>query len=297
MKKRDYTRREFLQGSTAAAAAGALYFSLPGEMLGKGEKKTKVVLIRHRDVLDEMNKPRGAVVQQMLDEAVSALTEVADPVRAWKKLIRPDDTVGIKTNAWRYIPTPKELEDSIRRRVMDAGVDEKRISINDRGVRKDPVFRNATALINARPLRTHHWSGVGTLLKNYIMFVENPSDYHPDTCADLAKIWELPVVKGKTRLNILVCLTPQFHGVGPHSYSPEHVWSYNGLLVGFDPVAVDSVGVRILMAKRKLYFKDDRPLNPPPKHIFLADTRHGLGTADPDKIELIRLGWMEEALI
>ncbi len=45
------------------------------------------------------------------------------------------------------------------------------------------------------------------------------------------------------------------------------------------------------------YFGEDRPLNPPPKHIFLADTRYHLGTADPESIELITLGWKEGMLI
>ena len=176
-------------------------------------------------------------------------------------------------------------------------MDEKNISVNDQQVLRDPVFRDATALINVRPLRTHNWSGVGSLIKNYIMFVDTPESYHGDSCADLAKIWKLPSVEGKTRLNILVVLTPLFHGIGPHHYNPKYTWAYKGLLVGFDPVAVDATGVRILQAKRRAFFEEDRPLNPPPKHVFLADTRHHLGTADPEKINLVRLGWQEDSLI
>jgi hypothetical protein len=129
------------------------------------------------------------------------------------------------------------------------------------------------------------------------MFTRTPWDHHDDSCADLAKLWKLPMVDGKTRLNILVMLTPQFHGVGPHNFAPEYTWPYKGLIVGLDPVAVDSTGVRILIARRKEHFKEDRPLNPPPKHVFLADTRHHLGTADPDKIELVKIGWEEGILI
>jgi hypothetical protein len=55
--------------------------------------------------------------------------------------------------------------------------------------------------------------------------------------------------------------------------------------------------VRLLVATRKEYFKEDRPINPPPKSIFMADTRHHLGTADPEKIELVKLGWEEGILI
>jgi hypothetical protein len=135
------------------------------------------------------------------------------------------------------------------------------------------------------------------MIKNYIIFTEDPSTYHPDSCADLASIWELPIVRGKTRLNILVLFTPLFHGMGPHHYSPDYTWPYKGMLVGFDPVAVDATGVRILLAKRKQHFGEDRPLNPPPKHVFLADTRYHLGTADPQNIELIKLGWDDNSLL
>ena len=69
------------------------------------------------------------------------------------------------------------------------------------------------------------------------------------------------------------------------------------MIIGFDPVAVDSTGVRILQAKRKDYFGEMRPLNPPPKHVFLADSRHHLGTADPNKIKLIKLGYKENNFV
>ncbi|MCK4700163.1 MAG: DUF362 domain-containing protein, partial [Bacteroidales bacterium] len=198
---------------------------------------------------------------------------------------------------WSHLPTPKALEEILKERVLDAGVQKQNISVRDQGILKDPVFQKSTALINVRPMRTHNWSGVGTLIKNYIVFTKKPWTYHPDTCADLAKLWKLPGVAGKTRLNILVMLTPLFHGTGPHHFNKEFIWKYNGLLIGFDPVAVDSVGVSILENKRKEYFGEERPLNPPAKHILLADTRHKLGNADPEKIKLVTIGWKEGILL
>ena len=297
MSKNVLTRREFLKTSASAAMAGALFLNAPDRLFAAGDEKTRVVLIRNKDVLDDLNAPKPDVLQKMLDEAVAALVGESDPAKAWQTIAGPDDVVGIKSNIWQSLGTPEALEDAIENRLLEAGVDEKSISINDQQVLRDPVFRDATALINVRPLRTHNWSGVGSLIKNYIMFVDTPSSYHGDSCADLAKIWKLPSVEGKTRLNILVVLTPLFHGIGPHHYNPKYTWAYKGLLVGFDPVAVDATGVRILQAKRRAFFEEDRPLNPPPKHVFLADTRHHLGTADPEKIDLVRLGWQEDSLI
>ncbi len=297
MKNRLKTRRDFLKGSASATAAGLLYLSFGEKAFGSTEKKTRVVLVRDEHVINNLNKPQPGIVKKMLDDAVTALLDVDDPLKAWQKIVRPNDVVGIKTNVWRHLSTTSAVENAIKKRLIDVGVAKENIGLNDRGILNDPIFQKATALINARPLRTHHWSGVGSLIKNYIMFVKKPAEYHPDSCADLAKIWFLPSIKGKTRLNVLVLFTPLFHGVGPHHFSPQYIWAFKGLIVGLDPVAVDAVGVKILQEKRNQFFKENRPLNPPPKHIFLADTRYHLGTANPEKIELIKLGWKKDILI
>ena len=297
MANKNLTRREFLKTGTLAVAAGTLFINLPNELFGQSNSKTRVVLIRNKDVLDKNSNMNSEILNQMMDEAVRTLFGAMDASTAWKKIIKPTDIVGIKTNVWKYLPTPVELEAALKNRVMEAGVSEDSIAIDDRGVLDNPIFKKATVLINTRPMRTHYWSGVGSLLKNYIMFTESPADYHPDSCADLAAIWKLPIVKDKTKLNILVMLTPLFHSVGAHGYSSEYVWSYKGLIIGVDPVACDAVGLKIIQAKRKSYFKEDKPLNPPAKHIELADTRHHLGTADLNKIELIKLGWQDDILI
>lgn len=297
MKRRIITRRDFLRIATVAPIAGMAACSVKAEKKAEIQKKARVVLIRDQDALLSFKKPDPEVIQRMLDEAVRTLLGEKETLSAWKRLVKPSDTVGIKSNVWSYIPTTWEVEEAIKRRVMDVGVPEENIGIDDRGVRRNPIFQRASALINARPARTHHWSGMGSCIKNYIMFVPRASDYHRDSCADLATIWKDYNLKDKTRLNILVMLTPLFHGIGPHHYSEKYVWEYKGLLVSQDPVAVDSIGARILQAKRREFFGEEKPLQPPAKHIFLADTRHHLGVSDPGKIELIKLGWQEGALI
>jgi uncharacterized Fe-S center protein len=189
------------------------------------------------------------------------------------------------------------LENILQDRLVAAGVQEHNISVDDRGVRTNPIFRDCTALINVRPMRTHHWSGLGTLLKNYIMFVSQPWMYHGNACEKLGAIWQKPPVKGKTRLNILVMLTPLFHGVGPHHYSKSYIWPYRGLIVSTDPVAVDATGAGIIQAKRNEYFGKEKPISPRPLHIEAADTKYGLGNSHPARIELIKLGWNKDILI
>lgn len=60
---------------------------------------------------------------------------------------------------------------------------------------------------------------------------------------------------------------------------------------------MDTVGARIIKAKRRANFGEDRALNPQAHHIDFADTRYTLGNADPAKIDLVRLGHAEGSLI
>ncbi|MHB8056118.1 MAG: DUF362 domain-containing protein [Candidatus Aminicenantales bacterium] len=311
MKVKKLTRRDFLMTAAVAPFASAVGCScltcpkpVPGVPPAAGRAritsmshKSRVVLIRDAAAVGENRATNAAVIRKMLDDAVTTLFGESDPVAAWKHIVGPGDTVGVKTNIWKYLATGPELEEAIRGRLVDAGVSADRIAIADRGVLDNPIFQQATVLINARPARVHYWAGMGSCLKNYIMFVPKPSDYHDDACANLGAIWKLPPVKDRTRLNILSMLTPQYHNIGPRGFSEQYLWTYGGLIVGQDVVAVDATGYSVIRAKRLEVFGEDKPLETSAHHIQLADTRHGLGKSNPDDIELIRLGWDEKILI
>jgi hypothetical protein len=295
MSESTMTRRDFLRTTGAAALVGTAGMSLLAEQ--DALKKARVILIRHQNVIDKDGIVNRAIIEEMLDESMAKLLDVKSADKAWSQILKPSDIVGIKTNVWRYLRTPLELEQAMKARIMAAGVQEKNIGFDDRGVLSNPVFGQATALINVRPMRAHNWSGVGGCLKNYIMFTPNPPDYHPDSCIDLGAIWKFPSVSGKTRLNILVMLTPQFHCMGPHHFDKEYTWQYKGMIVGTDPVAVDAVGLKIIEAQRSVYFKEETPMRPPVRHIKAAQDRHGIGIADLNRIDLVKIGLSEGILI
>ena len=295
-KNRIITRRDFLRTGSCVVMGGLMGLPVLSKASAGKTQKSKVVLIRDSAAVDGTSL-RSNILEEMLDEAVTSLLGVTDVKSAWQELVRPADIVGIKSNAWSPLPTPAALEDAIAVRLMGAGVREENIAVDDRGIRRNPVFKNSTALINIRPMRTHHWAGLGTLLKNYIMFVSQPWMYHGNACERLAAIWQQPEIIGKTRLNILVMLTPQFHGVGPHHFSQRYIWPYGGLIVSTDPVAADATGARIIQAKRLEYFGEDKPISPPPRHIEAADVKFELGNSHPDRIDLIKIGWQKDLLI
>lgn len=296
-KKRVITRRDFIRTGSCVVMGGLVGFPLIHKATGQTSEKSRVVLIRDQNVSAGYGSLKGEVLVDMLDQAVGTLFGAPNPAAAWREMVNPGDIVGIKSNVWGPLPTPATLEDALVDRLLESGVDARSISVDDRGVRRDSVFKKATALINVRPMRTHHWSGLGTLLKNYIMFVSAPWMYHGNSCEKLGTIWQKPHIKDKTRLNILVMVTPLFHGIGPHHFSRKYTWPYGGLIVSTDPVAADATGARIMQAKRNAYFAKNKPISPRPLHIEAADTKFGIGNSHPDRIELVKLGWEEDILI
>ncbi len=295
--KRVMTRRDFIRTGSYVAMGSLMGLPWPGDVAASQPAKSRVVLIRDKDLIDNAGDIRTNNLADMLDQAVQTLFVAGDAAAVWQQLFKADDVVGIKSNVWWHLPTPAVLEEILQERLIAAGVKKQNISVDDRGVRRNPVFRNSTALINVRPMRTHAWSGLGTLLKNYIMFVSSPWMYHGNACEKLGAIWQKSNLRSKTRLNILVMITPLFHGVGPHHFSRKYTWPYKGLIVSADPVAADATGARVIQAKRALYFGEERPISPRPIHIEAGETRFGLGNCHPERIELFKLGWQKNALI
>jgi hypothetical protein len=156
------TRRDFLKGSAGLVIGSAV--GLPAQTA----PKSRVVLIRHPEAVEAGSRFNAPVIQQMLDEAIVALLDAPDAARAWKMLVKPGEVIGIKSNVWSYLPTPAEVEQYLKRRVMEAGIKEGDIAIDDHGVKENPVFQRSTSLINVRPLRTHYLSGMSGCIKNII---------------------------------------------------------------------------------------------------------------------------------
>ena len=296
---RTICRRGFLRGAALATVGLTLGTRLQGEaeeILAEPQtpgSRAKVVLIRDRGVVNAQGAVDLAIFGRMLDEALCALEGVERPGDAWKRFFGPKDLAGIKSNVYTYLRTPVEVEDLLKKRIAACGIPETSIPVTDREART--LLAKCTALLNVRPVRNHHWSGIGGCLKNHIMFVEDPSSYHPDSCANLGAILQLPILKGKTRLNILLALRPLFYGRGPHNFDPRHQWTYGGLFVSRDPVAVDALGAELLRLKRIAFFGEDRPVTPS-KHIQSAETKYGLGVSDLKRIDLVKLGWKEDLL-
>ncbi len=322
------TRRNFLKGSavgTAGVMLGAAGCSalskeghepVPNDALPEG--KSKVVLIREKEGLDSDEN-----VMDMLEQATIELTGETDGAAAWSKFLRPDDVVGVKINVM-MTPTSPKISQAVTRGIMSAGVSEQKIIVWDRNhagrglegsqVRNEKlgfdskslsriVTDEATALVNVPGMKAHWLAGVAVALKNWIGAITNINvpdvgvayRIHGNSCAECASINAIPAIRDKCRLIIVDALEPLFHG-GPQ-VNPRYLWPYRGIIIGADPVAVDTVCMKILEAKRREFKGADWPISPPPKHVFLAESKYRLGHANMDNIELVKLGWQEGVLV
>ncbi len=295
------TRRDFIKGAAMGALGIALYgkekqlFAASGgqfEPVAAGNPQSTVVLIRNEKAVGAGDRIDAAVVREMIDTALAEFSGEKDAAKAWARFIKPDDTVGVKFTRceWMRVHTEQPVIDAIIKRVGEVGVSKDRIFAQDGGL---PVTK-CTALINVPSVKVHTLTGIAVSLKNYINFSAQPSKYHA-LSANLGEIFLLPEVKGKTRLIVVDMLRPYF-GPGPQ-INPLHRWNYCGIMVATDPVAVDTVCLKICQAKRNLFKGEEWPLSPPPDSIYSADKNYKLGTSDPARIKLVKLGWEKDILL
>jgi hypothetical protein len=292
------TRRDFMRGSVGAAivspALGTRHAEAPSEgplQSKRPARSARVVLVRDEKVLNAGHEVDAAVLDRMLADTVMRLTGQKTPRAAWQSLFKPADVVGLVPTP-HLNPTHPQLVDAVKKALLDAGVPAGQVREAQGGIDKP---RACSALIAMPALKAHWLTGLGTAMKLYIMYSGRPSSYHNENNANLAETWLLPGVKGKTRLVLLDALRP-LCDKGPQP-DPRYMWDYKGLIASTDPVAVDAVGLRILMARRKALRGEEWPLSPPPLCVQMADERFGLGTSRMSEIQVEKAGWTQDALV
>ncbi len=320
------TRRDFIRG-TALGTLGLTLglfdvesLAIPPPVATKKSdsvepEKSRTVLVRDEKVLGDANIVDKKILESMLDTGMMRFADTKDAASAWKKFFGPSDIVGIKINLM-VTATHDELMELIVENLLKIGIKDENIFVWDRdqigagkremfsrprrfGFDKDhlnKVVKECTALINVPAMKSHWLSGVALSIKNWAGAVNNARVYHTeDCCSSLGELCTIPQIKAKNRLIIMDALRPLFHG-GP-SVDPKYLWNYNGLIIGKDHVAVDTIALKIIQRQRSRYKKEEWLLSPPPFHVALADTRYKVGTSDLRLIDLVKLGWEKDALM
>ncbi len=135
--RRDFLRRSLTGAAFLCAGGAAEALAAPTTVAAKSAvagAKSRVVVAR-----DERLRGTGATVdsQRMLalvDRAMQALCGCDDPLGAWRKLVRPGDTVSLKVNTLggRGISTNVQLVAAICERLQGAGIKPGEIVVWDR---------------------------------------------------------------------------------------------------------------------------------------------------------------------
>ena len=285
------TRRDFIRG-TIGVTLGASIFGLKWPMEeAKAAGTSLVTIVRDKNAMDSSKKVDNTILEKMLEQTLIKVTGQKNTKDAWLSLIKPEDVIGLVPTD-HLNPTHDEIIDVVKSSLVDAGFTKDKIRLAQGGPRSP---KKCDSLIAIPALKAHWLTGIGTVMKLYIMYSGSPSSYHKGDSAKLGEIWNLPFVKGKTKLVLVDSLYP-LCDKGPQA-DPRYQWHYNGLIAGTDPVAVETVCLNIINAKRKAIRGEPWPLSPPPICVVAADKVYGLGTSRMEAIKIEHYGWDRELLL
>ncbi len=133
-------------------------------------------------------------------------------------------------------------------------------------------------LINVPVLKNHIRSGVTLCLKNHFGSIINPKDFHQNISHTIPQLNLIPEIKNKTILNVADAL----YCVARRGPSGPPTFIYNGLMMGFDPVALD-YQAKVILENNKC------PNIKLSQFLPLASDTYNLGNSDPEKIQLIEI--------
>lgn len=258
------------------------------------------------------------VVEKLLDDALLALTGASTVREAWAAHFSPTDRVGIQIDVGSP-PVHNTLLEAVTLSLLACGVPQDNIVVysgeesalfragfdltpspgrvrvlgaDAAGYRKGIsriVLDHCSAIINLARLRADPRVGMCGALTNclaVVPFEERERLFR--TPHQLPSAAALAPLRMKTRLHVLDALRPALLS-GEGSASPR-TWTYGGVLLSTDPVAVDAVGREVLLTKLREADPQLSDLAPPVAYLAAAQKRYRLGVADLANIELIRLG-------
>ncbi len=282
------SRRGFLAGATAAAAGmavGGPDWALANPPATQpatapaAPPEPWVTQARCENVI-EGRIIQTAILQEMIEWCLITLTRTSTAQEAWQRILRPDDVVGLKFNrsgaeglgttpdfarvlirsiveaGWRpeqlvpiEVPTTIYAETGTTKPSTDWDDDE--VDFGSGRDRLASVLRQVTALVNIPFLKTHNIAGITGCLKNLShALVKHPARFHDNGCSPyIGDIVALPQIRNKLRVHIVNALRSVFDG-GPEAHD-SLTWQSGIVWAGFDPVALDTVGLDLINQHRK----------------------------------------------
>jgi uncharacterized protein (DUF362 family) len=272
--------------------------------------RSRVVIARDAKIRTAGTSFDSNRLAQLLDHALQSCLNCDSPIEAWKKVVRPNEVVGLKVNCLggRGNATHPELVDVIVERLRQAGITEiviwdrqnsdlehARFKIAERGsglrcfgndvlgFEDDlAIFGKAgsllcrtltqvcDAVINLPVLKDHGIAGVTLALKSMFGAIHNPNKYHSDA-GDPYVADVNSFAPIRQKVRLHICDGLNAQYEGGPSYMPQWMWPFNGVLVSRDPVALDYVGWKIIEKKRaEAGMKPLREVKREPTYVLTA---------------------------
>jgi hypothetical protein len=153
------------------------------------------------------------------------------------------------------------------------------------GVQLSDILLSCHALINVPVLKSHMISGISFALKNHYGTVSNPGSLHRPIGPLMAELNALGPIRERTRLIIGDMLTAclRYRGAWPYW---ESDWTGDSILMSFDPVAHDAVGLQVLTGALEAEGGNPAPLLHMAEPCLQGGIECKLGTSDPAHIDL-----------
>lgn len=291
----------------------------------KQSGKARIVQVQDTKSVDSSGEGRDGPVNNMVMKGIIQLTGETDKARAWRKIARNGQRVGIKVNciAGRGLSTQVPVVMAIVDGLKLAGVLERDILIWDRsdgelnragytiqkgvgslrcygtpGYESQMNDINGTkfklskilteeidVLINVPIMKDHGSSGVTLSMKNHYGSHNNPGDHHGNNCDPHIANINSHQVIRQKTKLIVVDALRAQCNGGP---SDKARWKWNPgiILMGFDPVAIDRIGGDIIDQRRAE--TGVNPLGNSHSHIVTA-SKLGLGVEDRKMIDIQKI--------
>jgi hypothetical protein len=306
---------------TAAATASA---GRPAVLRMYPEVPSTVVHAAHAGVW-EGSTLSPAILRQLLDASITRLTGINDARQAWVALFSPTERIAVKVNAfrnsliWTHVPLVTAVTDSLQA----AGIPAENIYLFDYStselekagftIRRDGagvrsfgtdgdyaggfdaagtpvqlsrILTESDALINIPVLKSHMIAGITFAMKNHFGSIQSPDSLHYPVGTKMACLNALDPIKDHTRLVIGDMLEANLRYGDSFPYWKAD-YKGNSILMSFDPVAHDTVGLQTLGQLLTADGGDPAALVGMATPCLESGVALGLGTNDPKNINLV----------
>ncbi|RMF75464.1 MAG: DUF362 domain-containing protein [Planctomycetota bacterium] len=276
--------------------------------------RSRVVDVRSSKVVHGSGAYVDSVrLDAVLDRALREMTGALDRGRAWRAILGDARRIAIKFNSVGagvintsdavarllvaqlaeagYAPDAITLVEASEPLIAELGVRRPvrgwadRIPVGDQSEQLARWFVEADTVINVPFLKTHQIAGMSGCLKNIShAIIRRPARYHANACSPyVPEIVSHPLVAERLKLQVMDALRVVVRR-GPEA-TEQDISAYGGVLLGYDPVAVDHVAWSILAVLRRERNIDGLVAVP----YLNAAAELRLGRAHPSRIERIGL--------